>query len=241
MAWFQYGVIEKALAEVFCVTPGQMGALRGRLRHLRNINCPKLPKTGSGQPVWITREQAIEILIAIELGRLGVAPRHAVEAGKFYAEEISDPNQDTLDHGGHMIVSPSLEFAGREPGLSALHLPNVDPGTLLYADADAVTSLQKATPSLISRLLAGGTFAVVNLARSVALLDAALHRASAGTRFQLQDDEVVSTAQQQRRNGRQQQKQLAAVTEPAAASKPPAQRATQPRRRRPPGSRDKQE
>src|SRR5215510_12921818 len=105
MAWFRYGVIEQALAEVFGVTPGQMGPLRGRLRHLRNINCPKLPKTGSGQPVLITREQAIEILIAIELGRLGIAPRHAVEAAKYFAEPISDPSRDTVSRGDRLIVS----------------------------------------------------------------------------------------------------------------------------------------
>jgi hypothetical protein len=41
-----------------------MNELRGRLRHLRNINCPNLPKTGSREPVFINRERAIEFLIA---------------------------------------------------------------------------------------------------------------------------------------------------------------------------------
>src|SRR5215469_8286170 len=85
VSWFRYGVIERALADVLRVRPEKMNAFRGRLRHLRNINCPKLPKTGSGQPVFITREQAIEILIALELGTLGVAPRYAVELAKSYA------------------------------------------------------------------------------------------------------------------------------------------------------------
>jgi hypothetical protein len=197
MGWFRYGVIEQALAEVFRVTPDQMGALRGRLRHLRNINCPKLPKTGSGQPVLITREQAIEILIAIELGRLGVAPRHAVEAAKFFAEEISDPRRDTVGCDDRLIVSPRKDFRGpSDPPLSALHLSDNNPQRLLYTDDDAVTSLQQATPSLVERLLTGGTFAVVNIAKSVALLDAALRRATAGTRFQLEESETISPSQQ---------------------------------------------
>jgi len=196
MAWFRYGVIEKALAEVFRVTPDQMGALRGRLRHLRNINCPKLPKTGSGQPVLITREQAIEILIAIELGKLGVAPRHAVEAAKFFAEEIIDSDRDLVGRSDRLIVSPRLEFGHEDPRLSTLHLDDTDPELLTYGAPGVVTSLQPATPSLVERLLAGGTFAVVNVARSVALLDAALRRATAGTQFQPGKSETISPSQQ---------------------------------------------
>ena len=79
MSRFRYGVIKKALADVLRVKRGEMNEPRGRLQHLQNINCPKLPKTGAGESVFITREQAIEILIALELGRLGVVPRHANE------------------------------------------------------------------------------------------------------------------------------------------------------------------
>jgi hypothetical protein len=175
VGWFRSGVIEKALAEVFRVNPNEMSAFHGRLRHLRNINCPKLPKTGSGQPVLITREQAIEILIAIELGTLGVAPRHAVEAAKFYAEEISDPNRDAVGRGDRLIVSQKQEFEGpSDPPVSTMHLTDSDPLLRAYAGEGFITSLQQATPSLISGLLAGGTFAVVNVGRSVMLLDRAL-------------------------------------------------------------------
>jgi hypothetical protein len=181
VAWFRYGVIEKALAEVFRVQSDQISAFRSQLRHLRNINCPKLPKTGSGQRVSITREQAIEIMIALELAGLGVAPRHAVEAAKFYAEQISDPNRDTVGRGDLLIVTSRQGYGGPEgPRLSPVHLTDADPGSLVYAAADLVTSLQPASPSLINRLLTGGTFAVVNVARSIPLLDRALKRASAG-------------------------------------------------------------
>jgi hypothetical protein len=39
--------IKKALVEVFRVKPNQGSAFRGRLRHLRKINCPEVPKTGA--------------------------------------------------------------------------------------------------------------------------------------------------------------------------------------------------
>jgi hypothetical protein len=176
VAFYRSGVIERALAEVFRVSPDQMGVFRGRLRHLRNINCPKLPKTGSGQPVFITREQAIEILIALELTALGVAPRHAVETAKFYAEEISDSDRDPVGRGDYLIISPKQEFAGpSDPPFSALHLADTDPELYVaLACPGLVSSLQQPTPSLIRRFLSGGTFAVVNVARSVGLLDRAI-------------------------------------------------------------------
>jgi hypothetical protein len=186
VSWFRYGVIEKALADVLRVEPERMNAFRGRLRHLRNINCPHLPRTGSGQPVFITREQAIEILIALELGTLGLAPRHAVEHAKFYAEEIGDTQQDRVSRGECLIVKPKQEFSSNDPALTDLLFPESAVGRV---DAGAMTSLQPVTPSLIKGLLAVGTFAVVNIARSVDLLDRALDHASTETRAQMSDDE----------------------------------------------------
>jgi hypothetical protein len=186
VSFFRYGLIEKALADVLRVRPEQMNAFRGRLRHLRNINCPKLPKTGSGQPVFITREQAIEILIALELGTLGVAPKHAVEHAKFYAEEIGDPQSDTVSRGECLIVTPEQEFTSNDPALTRLLFPK---SVLGRVDAGAMTSLQPVTPSLVNGLLAAGTFAVVNIARSVSLLDRALRHASSETGALLSDEE----------------------------------------------------
>jgi hypothetical protein len=90
-----------------------------------------------------------------------------------------------VGRGDRLIVSPKQEFAGRpsDQRVSTLHLPDDDPKLRAYVAENLATSLQQANPSLINRLLAAGTFAVVNVARSVALLDVALRRASVGTRF----------------------------------------------------------
>jgi hypothetical protein len=188
VSFFRYGAIEKALADVLRVRPEQMNTFRGRLRHLRNINCPKLPKTGSGQPVFITREQGIEILIALELGTLGVAPRHAVDIAKFYAEEISDLQRDTVSRGECLIVMPTQEFTRIELAVTDL-LFGDDPNLLGRADKGVLTSLKPVTPSLINGLLAAGTFAIVNVARSVGLLDRALRNASTEAGAQPSDEE----------------------------------------------------
>jgi hypothetical protein len=185
VSFFRYGVIEKALADVLGVKPEQINAFRGRLRHLRNINCPRLPKTGSGQPVFITRDQAIEILIALELGTLGVAPRHAVEHAKYYVEEVGDSRGDWAEDEC-LIVRPNQEFTSNDPALTRLLFPKSVIGRV---DAGAMTSLQPVTPSLINGLLAVGTFAVVNVGRSVGLLDRALRHASTETRGQPSDEE----------------------------------------------------
>jgi hypothetical protein len=73
----QYKHIEAALAEVMQVKPKSLPALRARLRHLRNIGLPILPKTGSGRPIQYSRHHALEMLIAIELEKVGQAAKNA--------------------------------------------------------------------------------------------------------------------------------------------------------------------
>ena len=73
----RYKHVEAALAEVLNVKPKSMGAFRARLRHLRNIGLPRLPKPGSGQKITYTRRQSLELLIALELEKVGQAPKNA--------------------------------------------------------------------------------------------------------------------------------------------------------------------
>jgi hypothetical protein len=73
----RYRQLEAALAEVTKVPPRKMGAFRARLRHLRNIGAPRLPRTGSGQPISYSPIQALELCIALQLENLGTAPKWA--------------------------------------------------------------------------------------------------------------------------------------------------------------------
>jgi hypothetical protein len=73
----RYEQVEEALAEVMNITPKGIGAFRGRLRHLRNIGSPRLPKTGSGRAIDYSRQHALEMLLALELQRLGQTARRA--------------------------------------------------------------------------------------------------------------------------------------------------------------------
>ena len=73
----RYKHVEAALAEVLNVKAKGLGAFRARLRHLRNIGLPRLPMPGSGQHIVYSRHQALEMLIAMELEKVGQTPRKA--------------------------------------------------------------------------------------------------------------------------------------------------------------------
>jgi hypothetical protein len=69
---FAYGQIEAALA---AATGLDTADVRNRVRHLRRVGVPKLPKTGSGNAVTYTLYQALELLIGVRLTMIGTAPR----------------------------------------------------------------------------------------------------------------------------------------------------------------------
>ena len=75
---FNYGQVEAALATACEVTPKAIGAFRARLRHLRNLGLPRLPKPGSGKHISYTERQALEMMMAVLLENHGYAARKAM-------------------------------------------------------------------------------------------------------------------------------------------------------------------
>jgi hypothetical protein len=71
----RYKHVEAALAQLFDVSEGQMGAFRARLRYLRTIGVPELAKVGSGSQLTYSREQAIEMMLALQVSQLGASPK----------------------------------------------------------------------------------------------------------------------------------------------------------------------
>ena len=79
----RYGQIEQALAEILGVPSlERTRAFRARLRHLRNIGIPELPKPGTGQSVAYSYEHALELLVALRLESIGTAPRFLAPLAK---------------------------------------------------------------------------------------------------------------------------------------------------------------
>jgi len=70
----QYRQFEEVLVEMFSIDETGLGAFRARLRHLRNLGIPNVPKHGSGNAVNYRREHLFTTSIALAVQTLGFAP-----------------------------------------------------------------------------------------------------------------------------------------------------------------------
>lgn len=172
---YRYRHIETALATVFKILPEGMGAFRARLRHLRNIGVPELPKPGSGEQIEYTRGHAIEILLALELEALGVSPRHAAAHAKMHVEQVGHLNP--MDDARKCLIVTPTETP---PGVRYLIERETGPPLLTLPGPGIVTSVQPFTPDLVNGWIEGGgrRFAAIKVGRSVAELDEALRTVS---------------------------------------------------------------
>jgi hypothetical protein len=119
---YAYGEVEAAIAEVLGVSAENIGTLRARLRALRGIGVPMLPKPGSGRRISYSPLMAFEMLLTLELDYAGFPPRVAMKAVSTILEQrlysIGLPGEDTAEHfvivetperGGQLWVSRSDE------------------------------------------------------------------------------------------------------------------------------------
>jgi hypothetical protein len=79
----RYEDVEDALVDIMQITPRKLGAFRAQLRYLRTLKVPRrLPKTGKGFAVDYTPQHALDMLVALELQKIGqTAQRAALVAG----------------------------------------------------------------------------------------------------------------------------------------------------------------
>jgi hypothetical protein len=82
MADLRYRDVERALVKIFSVPNKRLGAFRARIRHLRNLGVPELERVGRGTQLTYTRQHALELVLAIELERVGIAPRFVASVAK---------------------------------------------------------------------------------------------------------------------------------------------------------------
>jgi hypothetical protein len=113
----QYKDVETALADIMNVKSKDMGAFRARLRHLRNIELPRLPKPGSGRSIDYTPRQVLQMLLALELENAGQTPRKAA----FIAASMvrQSPNGQFEGEDCYVCVTEGKEGYGMMFGLSA--------------------------------------------------------------------------------------------------------------------------
>jgi hypothetical protein len=70
----QYRQFEEALVQMFSIRIASLGAFRARLRHLRKLGIPNIPKRGSGNTLVYRVEDIFTTFVALALQTLGSAP-----------------------------------------------------------------------------------------------------------------------------------------------------------------------
>jgi hypothetical protein len=75
----EYRDAEAFLAELHRVREDDMGAFRARLRVLRNMGIPSLPRVGKGARVEFSSEHVSELHLALTLGEFGLPPTRIVQ------------------------------------------------------------------------------------------------------------------------------------------------------------------
>jgi hypothetical protein len=101
----QYGEVEKAIAEVLFITA--MKAFRARLRHLRNIGVPALPRPGAGHKIAFSKAMAFEMLVAVMLDRDGYPPRIVAMTVSKIAAELDSylPHPDDIANDTYIMIA----------------------------------------------------------------------------------------------------------------------------------------
>ena len=95
----QYAQFEEALVQIFSIRETDLGAFRARLRHLRNLGIPNIPKRGSGNTVYYRRKDLLVTFVALALQSLGSAPTISAEIATFsarYLEKLGSQEEDTF-------------------------------------------------------------------------------------------------------------------------------------------------
>ncbi len=69
--------VEATLSELLLITDEQRGAFRARIRHLKAVGIPNIPKVGSGTQITYTRDNVVELYMALLIMELGVPPKVA--------------------------------------------------------------------------------------------------------------------------------------------------------------------
>jgi hypothetical protein len=109
----RYQHIEGAMAAMFRVSPEHIKALRARLRHLRNLGVPELPKVGSGVQLSYRLDAAREIYLALEFSRSGISPNVATAIVKGIRDKLPGWAEIALtSESPHVIACTAETFGG---------------------------------------------------------------------------------------------------------------------------------
>jgi hypothetical protein len=124
----QYGQFEEALVRMFSIKEANMGAFRARLRHLRRLGIPNIPKQGSGNTAIYKPKDLVITFVALALQTLGSAPTISAQIAKFsarYFEKLRSREEDTF-----LVVMHTSEARSEFVGWLIKSAPTVERASL---------------------------------------------------------------------------------------------------------------
>ena len=110
-----YGQFEKTLVEVFSIKESNLAAFRARLRHLRTLRVPKIPRRGSGNTAIYKTEDLLATFVALALQTLGSTPAISAEIANFAGQNFDKLKLQDEDIF-LVIMNTSDERSSSKPG-----------------------------------------------------------------------------------------------------------------------------
>jgi hypothetical protein len=155
----KYRHIEQALIALFEVNDDRLPAFKARVRHLRTMGVPSIPKTGSGNQVEYLDVHAFQLALALELERIGLPPTIAVQ----YA--LQDELATILSAeraSAHSIVNQADIYLALLPG----HLGAEEPQRSVE-----ISIYERGVDKVVGLLVSGASICAVNVSELLRSLD----------------------------------------------------------------------
>jgi len=167
----KYKQLELALAAVHRIDDKGLKTFRARLRHLRNLGVPDVPKPGSGGQVEYTDEHAHQLVIALELEAFDWDPAHAADLVKSRWPALKQWCEEARINQG-MFLAMHPDFIGESyPALGRNPEQGTEAGLGLYTRDQVCSEIVSRAGWDLRRLIA------VNLSDSLRWLHGEIEKA----------------------------------------------------------------
>ena len=152
----RYKHVEAALVRYFDVPEQQLGAFRARIRYLRKIGVPDLAKVGSGSQLTYSREQAIEMMLALQVSQLGASPKWFASTKRVQPDFLDKISAHPKRGDAFSVIIPDKLLSTDKDGQSQVTVLTIDSKT------DLIRWISKVSVH---------SFSVVNLSQMIRELD----------------------------------------------------------------------
>ena len=108
----QYSEFEKQLVDIFKVRKKDLRAFQARLRHLRNLGVPNVPKRGSGNTAVYKTIDVLTAFTALALQGLGSSPSISADVARSAVGAFSEMQRPGHADDVFLIVAYAPDYRG---------------------------------------------------------------------------------------------------------------------------------